>query len=256
MFAVITVVRNDLEGLRRTVESVLRQSAADWELVLIDGASTDGSAGYVHDAQNRDDRIVSISEPDSGIYEAMNKGILLSTGALVIFMNAGDVFASEDVLEMVADSYRSDSWGWAYGYVQRFDGGRSAGPSRRGPIDIATYLMGSDWIAHQAAFLPGEWLRRSGGYRREYGVAADQELMLRLSLSEKGRYLPIEIAHFLNGGAHSKLTPERREWLWLLMAAPWSPSRSWWLRRLLVAFERIARARVRSLIAPRDLQRR
>ena len=85
--SVITINLNNAEGLRRTLDSVFRQTTHDFELVVVDGASTDGSVELIHTHADRIDRWVS--EPDGGIYNAMNKAVAMATGEYVIFMNSG-----------------------------------------------------------------------------------------------------------------------------------------------------------------------
>ena len=94
---VVTVARNACDALRKTMASVMSQTYADLEYIIVDGASSDGTLELLEHAKG----IRWISEPDKGIYDAMNKGVALSTGQWIIFMNAGDTFASDDALEKV-----------------------------------------------------------------------------------------------------------------------------------------------------------
>lgn len=95
-FSIITVTRNNLSGLEKTYHSILNQTVTDYEWIVIDGASTDGTPLFL---QNK--YVVWVSEPDQGIYDAMNKGILQAQGQYLIFMNAGDCFASPDTLSVI-----------------------------------------------------------------------------------------------------------------------------------------------------------
>ena len=98
--SVITVTFNALAGLRQTISSVIRQTGTDFEFIVVDGASKDGTQEYLeHEATGIDKWV---SEPDHGIYEAMNKGVRLACGDYCIFMNAGDRFISHRVLERVS----------------------------------------------------------------------------------------------------------------------------------------------------------
>ena len=92
---VVTVVRNDIEGLRQTVRSVLDQSVRP-TFIVVDGASTDGSSEFAHELS--EDRVIVISEPDRGIYDAMNKAIDRIETEWLLFMNASDVFRENDSL--------------------------------------------------------------------------------------------------------------------------------------------------------------
>ncbi|MBQ9665537.1 MAG: glycosyltransferase [Bacteroidaceae bacterium] len=96
---IVTVTRNAMEALQRTVQSVKSQTFHNYEYVVVDGASTDGTVAWLQNGA--DVPIRWISEPDDGIYDAMNKGGRMSKGEWVIFMNAGDCFVANDVLERV-----------------------------------------------------------------------------------------------------------------------------------------------------------
>jgi putative colanic acid biosynthesis glycosyltransferase len=102
LFSIITVTRNNLEGLRRTHVSLRAQSYADYEWIIIDGASSDGTVNYLEGLAAR-----SWSEPDEGIYDAMNKGLARARGDYLLLMNAGDSFAAPDVLQKIADAIRA-----------------------------------------------------------------------------------------------------------------------------------------------------
>ena len=99
--SIITINFNNLQGLEETTSSVLSQTYADKEMIVIDGGSTDGSAEYIE--ANKDKFSYSVSEKDNGIYNAMNKGVLHASGDYVIFMNSGDRFFNSDVLKDVFD---------------------------------------------------------------------------------------------------------------------------------------------------------
>ena len=98
-YSIITVNYNNKDGLRKTIESVIHQSFRDFEYIIIDGGSTDGSADVLKEYDAQIDYWVS--EPDKGIYNAMNKGIAQAKGEYLNFMNSGDCFYSNDVLEKV-----------------------------------------------------------------------------------------------------------------------------------------------------------
>lgn len=99
---VITVCRNCASTIEATVRSVLAQDYPDLEYVVVDGASTDGTLETLRKHADRISRLVS--EPDRGVYDAMNKGIDLAQGDWLLFMNAGDVFAANDVLRRAAEA--------------------------------------------------------------------------------------------------------------------------------------------------------
>lgn len=100
-YSIITVNYNNKEGLRKTIESVICQTYRDYEFIVIDGGSTDGSVEVIKEYDTQIDYWVS--EPDGGIYQGMNKGIKKATGEYLNFMNSGDCFYNEDVLQNVFD---------------------------------------------------------------------------------------------------------------------------------------------------------
>lgn len=101
--SIITVNLNNKDGLRRTIESVVNQTFTDYEYLVIDGASTDGSVDVIREYETR--ITYWVSEPDKGIYNAMNKGILLAKGEYCLFLNSGDWFLKKDLLKIVFDIY-------------------------------------------------------------------------------------------------------------------------------------------------------
>ena len=99
-FSVVTVVLNDLEGLKKTRESLIGQDYQNFEWIVWDGESTDNT---LHFLQSMQDKVKWRSKKDSGIYDAMNQGVSMAGGDYVVFMNAGDVFFDKETLAKVAE---------------------------------------------------------------------------------------------------------------------------------------------------------
>jgi glycosyltransferase involved in cell wall biosynthesis len=97
--SIITINYNNKKGLLKTIESIVNQTFNDFEFIIIDGGSTDGSLEIIKEFSNKID--YSVSEPDRGIYNAMNKGIIVATGEYCNFMNSGDCFYDGNILEKV-----------------------------------------------------------------------------------------------------------------------------------------------------------
>ncbi|MBB4803653.1 glycosyltransferase involved in cell wall biosynthesis [Flavobacterium nitrogenifigens] len=104
--SVITINFNNASGLQKTIESVINQSYTDFEYIVIDGGSGDGSKEVIEDYRNH--FTYTVSEKDNGIYNAMNKGIKVAKGDFVIFMNSGDLFYNENILENIAKTISVD----------------------------------------------------------------------------------------------------------------------------------------------------
>ncbi len=118
LFSIITVTWNAATVIAPTLQSVQRQTSSDYEMLIIDGVSTDGTLDIVRQASIAGLRI--FSEPDNGLYDAMNKGIERARGQYLIFLNAGDTFAGDAVLARLAELARSNP-GVIYGQTQLVD---------------------------------------------------------------------------------------------------------------------------------------
>lgn len=113
--SIITVCYNAENEIEKTIESVIKQTFNDFEYIIIDGSSTDSTLNIVNSYKSYIQQI--ISEPDKGIYDAMNKGVKMANGEWVIMMNAGDQFASNTVLDEIFSSYIPDSIDFIYSDV-------------------------------------------------------------------------------------------------------------------------------------------
>lgn len=105
--SIITINYNNLEGLKRTIESVVNQTWQEFEYLIIDGGSTDGSVEYIESKSEHVDYWVS--EPDKGVYHAMNKGIAKSSGEYLLFLNSGDHFYNKKVLAQNCQEIKDSS---------------------------------------------------------------------------------------------------------------------------------------------------
>lgn len=193
-FSVITVTRNNLAGLQKTCNSVLGQRFDDFEWLVVDGASTDGSQAWLTDTAGP--RAKLLSEPDRGLYDAMNKGIARAGGDFLIFMNAGDQFFGRDVLAQV-DRDIDEGGGAAvlYGDAYEADGERMV-RKRALPHRFYWYSM---FTHHQAIFYDRRCL--GDGYDLEFALSADWALTAGLlRRGATARRLPVTVCIFERGG--------------------------------------------------------
>lgn len=203
--SIVTITYNNRDGLRRTAESVLSQSNRNYEWIIIDGASTDGTQGDFGNYASA--RITS--EPDSGIYDAMNKGIEQSNGDYLIFMNAGDTFAKPSILDHVLSAMGDKKPDLIYGdaWEQGKDGDtfyKRAKPHSRILYGLFTH--------HQSIFYNRAALGELR-YDTSYRIAADYDLTLRF-LQNKARtcqYVAEPICIFENGGISQRNIDTGRE---------------------------------------------
>jgi glycosyltransferase involved in cell wall biosynthesis len=175
LLSVVTVVFNGESHLEQAIRSVLDQSYDNVEYILVDGGSTDGTLDIIRKYEERIDRWVS--EPDDGIYDAINKGLRLSSGDLVGILNCDDWYAP-DALENVARAFLSlkdkdtviaGKWNIL---LEDLDMTIRAAPS----LDFRVGMP----ICHQAMFVPGSLYRKIGDYDTAYRFGADLDLLLRL----------------------------------------------------------------------------
>jgi glycosyltransferase len=183
--SVITACFNSEATIRDAIESVLSQTWEDVEYILVDGASTDGTMDIVREYGGRISQV--ISEPDKGIYDALNKGINAATGDLVGFLHSDDLFANSSVLSCIAskagdgDPQESLSCDAVYGdlnYVSASDTSRVVRRWISRPF--TPELLSRGWMpAHPTLYLKREVYRELGGFDLSYRIAADYESILR-----------------------------------------------------------------------------
>lgn len=178
--SIITVTFNDLRRLPTTVASIAEQKYRDFEHILVDGASVDGTFAWYQEVQ-RFARSTALSEPDSGIFDAMNKGLALAEGDAVIFMNAGDRFHSKHSLGYMVELLKDRDVQWGYGRadVVSSDGGRVRPTVGRVPYSRWRHWYGFATICHQAVIMRTDFMLRLGGFdHARFGAASDYHFLL------------------------------------------------------------------------------
>lgn len=200
LFSIITVTYNAINTLRATADSVAEQTCDLYEWIVVDGGSTDGTVDVIRALPA--DRLIWISERDKGIYDAMNKGISMAHGEYLIFLNAGDRFASAETLQLLADAAMDNDFpGIIYGQTDIVDAdGRVLGPRHlRAPenLTLESFKEGMT-VCHQAFVV----LRRlTGFYNLQYRFSADYDWCIRcLQHSRRNHYVDDTIIHYLSEG--------------------------------------------------------
>ena len=204
--SVITACYNSARTIADTLRSVSRQTYRDMEHIVVDGGSTDGTLDIV--GAHRGSIAKLIAGPDKGIYDALNKGLAQSSGDIVGFLHADDVYASDDAIESVVREFSGDSPDAVYGNVafvrgDDFDRVVRVYQSRRfRPSRIAWGWM----PAHPALFLSRRVFERFGRFKTDYRIAADFEFVARTFSSPgfKYRYLPKVLVKMRMGGISTK----------------------------------------------------
>ncbi|HHT9146720.1 MAG TPA: glycosyltransferase, partial [Candidatus Wunengus sp. YC61] len=154
LFSIITINLNNEKGLLKTLQSISEQTFTKYELIVIDGGSTDNSLEICNKYQGIITKVVS--ERDNGISDAFNKGTFLSTGKIITYLNSGDVYLHKDVLQMVKRAYEEHGpWKWAYGLKKHVDANGNLFPPRsfeRMGYNFLQFSLGKIVICHQAVF--------------------------------------------------------------------------------------------------------
>ena len=186
--SVITVCYNSAKTLERTLRSVVEQDYQDVEHIVIDGGSSDGSADIL--ATYRTGLAHLVSEPDHGIYDAMNKGVALARGEVICFLNADDHYASPKVLSQVARKMQAQKLDALMGDVGYFHERSPQRIVRRYRSDRFTpERLGWGWMpAHPALFLNKNVVQRVGKFRTDYRIAGDFEFIVRAFHGHTLRY--------------------------------------------------------------------
>lgn len=199
-FSIITVTFNSDKFLVETIKSVLSQDYADFEYIIVDGGSTDGTVEIIKDFASQDCRIRWISEPDNGISDAFNKGISMATGDIVGIINSDDMYAV-GALGAVADLFAADSsCDVVHGDMIRFQGDRPL--FRLKPAAVDDQIWHDMPINHPATFVTRRSYDLVGGFDTTLKVAMDYELVLRLYRAGcRFCYLENVLANMRYGGA-------------------------------------------------------
>jgi putative colanic acid biosynthesis glycosyltransferase len=174
MISVVTVVRNDLTGIQKTYQSLIAQSNQEYEWVVIDAVSTDGTVEFVKSLIDK--RIVFLSEKDKGIYDGMNKGISLSKGDYIFFLNAGDFLYDNSVLENIAQFVRDNEYDIIYGAVAMRIGGNVYKRFPKKSADSVKHTLPGH---HQATFYNRKAIQKFN-YDLKYEFSGDYYLAAKL----------------------------------------------------------------------------
>jgi glycosyltransferase involved in cell wall biosynthesis len=203
LVTVVTVVWNNLPGLQVTAKSVAAQDYESIEHLVVDGGSTDGSLPWLQE-NPLGHRMVWQSEPDEGIYDAMNKGLAGASGELILFLNGGDALAHDSVIGEVARDWRENNWVWGYGSIRYIDQRRR--PIREysfAPFSRRRLSRAQAFVPHPATFVQTDVMRDHGGFRKEFGFSADQDFMVRISEHHSPRIFDQVFTNYLIDGAHA-----------------------------------------------------
>lgn len=195
--SIITATYNDSANLKRIVRQIETQDYKNIEYIIVDGASTDDTMEVILEAKERfQDRLVWISEKDTGIYDALNKGLRLATGDYVGICY--DEFTSDHVISQMVETMEKDGTDGVHGDLYYMDGDRIVRKWKQGQGKIR-----SGWMpGHPTLYLKKEVYDRYGFYKTDYRISADYEFMIRILKDGKVKlsYIPEVLIKMSHGG--------------------------------------------------------
>lgn len=220
-FSIITCTYNAADVLQRTLDSVVKQTWAQIEHIIVDGASKDNTMAMVNayrqlnEEEETEHSIIAKSEPDRGLYDAMNKGLKLATGDYVVFLNAGDVFPNDSTLENISNDVNERSDGMLpavlYGNTDIVDNnGNLLRPRRLAPPDNLTWrsFRHGMLVCHQAFYVRTD-IAKEEPYDLKYRFSADVDWCIRVMKHAEKDGLPLlklheVVVNYLDGGMTNK----------------------------------------------------
>jgi len=211
MISIITITFNAEKWLERTMQSVLAQTCTDYEYIIVDGASKDGTVDIIKRLEPQfKGRLSWKSEPDKGLYDAMNKGIARAKGDFVWFMNAGDeIYGADTLAHVVAAADEQTDIIYGKACIVNAAGVKVSEHHKPTPSDLQRkHLLNGLVVSHQAIVV-----RKSvvGNYNTDYRICADYDWVVRAVMaSRKNIYLDEYLCKFLTEGMSQK--QRKRAW--------------------------------------------
>lgn len=175
LLSIITICKNE-PFIESTCQSVCAQINQNFEWVIVDGASTDDTPDKIKPYQKRAD--IFVSEPDNGIYPAMNKGISLASGKYLLFLNGGDMLYSDQTVANVLPYLNKGRADVFYGDSFRLFEDKSACFIKTYPEVIQKSFFLDNTLAHQSSFIRKDLFVKFGGYREDFKIVSDKERWL------------------------------------------------------------------------------
>ncbi len=225
--SIVTINRNNSAGLEKTMQSVVNQTFNEFEYIVIDGASTDDSVGVIRKYGPRFSHLIWVSEPDSGIYNAMNKGICKASGDYIQILNSGDCLAAPDVTERMLKSIEGKGFPTIlYGNMVKCfpDGHRMVDKCFAGQ-EITMLGMYSSTLNHDPAYIRRDLYDKYGYYDEGLKIVSDWKWYLQAIIfgNEKPVYVNLDVTLFdmtgisENAESKQKIKDERnkvlKEWV-------------------------------------------
>lgn len=211
--SIITATYNSAQTIHETMESVLAQTYKDIEYIIVDGASKDNTIDIVQKYQDRfNGKLKFISEPDKGLYDAMNKGIAMASGDVIGILNSDDFFSSNIVLEQISKNIEGVDCVFGDIHYVRPNNLKVCVRYYSSKIFRPWLLRFGIMPAHPSFYCRREVYIKHKGYSLDYKIAADYDMMVRLFYNAKisYRYLPLDFVTMRTGGLSTANVANRK----------------------------------------------
>ncbi len=182
--SVVTVVKNDSDGLKETIRSLLLQTLSDWECLIISAPSDDDTQMVADSFVKSDNRVSHYHESHPGIYNSMNQGVNLARAPFVIFMNAGDTFKSPRSAETLFLEIQLQNTSLVVG---GYSIGKRSYTYKRKSFGIKCFSINRRWGCHQSMIFSRDDIILVGGFSLDYKIASDFDLVMKILSKRKGR---------------------------------------------------------------------
>lgn len=203
--SIVTTAYNSGKTIEQTIKSVLSQTYDDYEHIIVDGNSNDNTMEIVKKYESKyNGKLKYISEPDKGIYDAMNKGIKMATGDVIGLLNSDDIYANSEILKKIATACKDKKSDGIHGNLLYMDNKTMTKPMRKW-ITKSTNIKTGNITAHPTLYLKKEVYEKLGLYNLKYKVVSDYDFMVKLLLNKDINltYINEYLIHMRLGGASS-----------------------------------------------------
>lgn len=215
--SIITIAKDNHDGLCNTMASVANQTWRDFEYIIVDGASTDGSVEAIKQFKQDNEKSAQpivlkwVSEPDKGIYNAMNKGTLMAEGEYCLYLNSGDCLYEADTLQKSFALNKNYDIFWGKMLFVASDGSKDIRCSNR--IDLDPFRLFLQTIPHQSCFIKRSVLLEENLYDERYRIVSDHKLLYKTVVVDKrpSAFIDVLVSVMDGNGISSNLELCRRE---------------------------------------------
>ncbi|MBO6025198.1 MAG: glycosyltransferase [Bacteroidales bacterium] len=216
--SIITINRNNAAGLEKTMKSVVSQTFKEYEYIVVDGASSDNSVEVIKSFESQFAHLSWVSEPDSGIYNAMNKGIRMASGDYIQILNSGDCLAADDVTERMLEALdKAGNPSILYGnMIKCFPDGRRYVDNGYGGQKVTFLLFYLGTLNHDPTYIRRSLFEKYGYYDENLKIVSDWKWFMNAIIEggEKPKYVDINVTLFDMTGvseSNAALVKEERE---------------------------------------------